>query len=152
MVDKETVVAALKCFVYGDDRGAGTIEECRAKNCPYAGTDCEIGIMEDALKLLEPEQKEKYVLWSDAKKCFCETVCRSEGCPDGDCDELEKFKVIPAAEVEPIVYGEWEERVVEEVDGWSRKRYYCSACGDWQIYGKTPRCPYCGAHMKVEDE
>ena len=149
MADKETVIAALKCFVYGDDRGAGTIEECRAKNCPYAGTDCEIGIMEDALKLLDPTPPQEYILRSDAIRALC------DNCPEfceGVCANTHSIRDIPTADVEPIVYGEWKERVVKEVDAWSRRQYYCSACGNRQTYGKTPRCCFCGAHMKVADE
>ena len=44
--------------------------------------------------------------------------------------------------------AEWEERTVEGSEPWFRRRFYCSACGDWQTYGKTRFCPNCGAQMK----
>ena len=30
---------------------------------------------------------------------------------------------------------------------WDMVRFYCSACGDWNTYGKTKYCPECGAKM-----
>lgn len=151
MVDKETVVAALKCFTRDEDR-AKLPSECKARNCPYAGTDCEIGIMEDALKLLDPTPPKEYILRSDAIKAICGENCQEKRFCGGICGDTDRIRAIPAVEVEPIVYAEWEERIMEESDEWDRRRFYCSACGDWQTYGKTPRCPYCGAHMKVDEE
>ena len=43
--------------------------------------------------------------------------------------------------------GKWEERRIEDTDPLFRRRYYCSACGDWQTYGPTKYCPTCGAKM-----
>ena len=43
--------------------------------------------------------------------------------------------------------GEWEERYVEDESPFFRRRYYCSACGDWNTYGKPKFCPNCGARM-----
>ena len=51
--------------------------------------------------------------------------------------------------------GVWEERVLDKSDepcGFLRRRFYCSACGDWQTYGKTRYCPSCGMRMKVGKE
>ena len=46
--------------------------------------------------------------------------------------------------------GEWEERFVEFGNLFSRRRFYCSNCGDWQTYGMTRYCPECGAKMAVK--
>lgn len=43
--------------------------------------------------------------------------------------------------------GEWEYRYVEDGSPFFRKRYYCSACGDWTSHGKSRFCPNCGARM-----
>ena len=51
--------------------------------------------------------------------------------------------------VEPVPQGEWEERIVECDNPFFRRRFYCSACGDWNAYGMTRYCPDCGAQMKV---
>ena len=49
--------------------------------------------------------------------------------------------------------GEWELRIIDDDScKWTRKRYYCSACGSWQTYGKTDYCPDCGAKMKGEED
>lgn len=32
------------------------------------------------------------------------------------------------------------------------KRFYCSACGGWNTYGKSAYCPNCGAEMEAEDD
>ncbi len=49
------------------------------------------------------------------------------------------------------VYGQkagyWIEKTVEDAT-WDRRRFYCSECEDWQTYGKTPYCPYCGKKME----
>ena len=29
---------------------------------------------------------------------------------------------------------------------WDRVRFICSACGEWQTYGKTKYCPDCGSY------
>lgn len=52
--------------------------------------------------------------------------------------------------VEPVPQGEWEERFVEFGNLFSRRRFYCSNCGDWQTYGMTRYCPECGAKMAVK--
>lgn len=36
--------------------------------------------------------------------------------------------------------------------GLFRKRYVCSACGEWQTYGKTKHCPNCGKPMQMQQE
>ena len=33
-----------------------------------------------------------------------------------------------------------------------RNRFECSACGEWQTYGKTKRCPNCGKIMLEQPE
>ena len=42
--------------------------------------------------------------------------------------------------------GHWREDI-DNNRRWDRVRFYCSECGDWQIYGKTHYCPNCGAKM-----
>lgn len=32
------------------------------------------------------------------------------------------------------------------------KRFKCTACGDWQFYGKLRYCPNCGMPMEVDDD
>ena len=53
------------------------------------------------------------------------------------------------AETEKEEPAEW---IVDTDDSrrWDRVRFYCSACGDWNTYGKSKHCPECGRRMKYE--
>lgn len=46
--------------------------------------------------------------------------------------------------------GHW---IIDRDDNrtWDRVRFICSACGEWQTYGKTKYCPECGAKMERGD-
>lgn len=57
----------------------------------------------------------------------------------------------PTIEAEPVRHGSWSE-TYDPGDGFMAKKYYCSACGDWNTYGKSPYCPACGAKMEVNGE
>lgn len=49
----------------------------------------------------------------------------------------------------------WIKRTVDDpndIAGWFRTRYECSACGEWQTYGETKYCPNCGKPMQKEPE
>lgn len=51
--------------------------------------------------------------------------------------------------------GKWEYKFVPGPDGkidFCSKRFYCSECGTWQTYGRTPFCMFCGSPMEVADE
>lgn len=65
---------------------------------------------------------------------------------DGTClvVAVEELDRAPAADVAPIVHGEW------ITTGDELKNTICSNCGHWveTPYGKTPYCPRCGAKMK----
>ena len=61
----------------------------------------------------------------------------------------------PAADVAPVVHGTWDEKIVDDPDdkhGFLRRRFYCSACGQWNCYGKTDYCMHCGAEMEKEEK
>lgn len=42
--------------------------------------------------------------------------------------------------------GEWLEKYAEDGSDLTRHRFYCSACGSWQTYGRTNFCPNCGSY------
>lgn len=44
--------------------------------------------------------------------------------------------------------GMWTERIDEDEEGMFRRKFVCSCCGDWNIYGMTKFCPECGAKME----
>lgn len=58
---------------------------------------------------------------------------------------------IPAADVEPVVRGEW---IFRNCGSYSQTRAFCSACGKHSGIGgirsnqAKPFCPNCGAHMR----
>ena len=59
-------------------------------------------------------------------------------------DTVEEMKQEPKT-------GHWREDI-DNNRRWDRVRFYCSECGDWQIYGKTHYCPNCGCRMVEAQE
>ena len=58
-------------------------------------------------------------------------------------------KRMPAADVAPVRYGRWVDRIVDEnevIQPWM-KRYYCSECLDGVNQSWFKFCPNCGARM-----
>jgi hypothetical protein len=54
----------------------------------------------------------------------------------------------PAADVEPVVRGEWDKTKYKEHDF---RTYYCSICGKREYYFNATQyayCPHCGARMQ----
>lgn len=75
-----------------------------------------------------------------------------QGYMDGVDAVEEVAKEFPAADVCPVVHGEWKECDMYE-SSWE-----CSACGEmWTLIEGTPThnglkfCPNCGAQMEVEE-
>ncbi len=64
--------------------------------------------------------------------------------PDARPFLAERIKSIPAADVRPVVRGEWETNVPPR-----DLRPRCSVCGELQRR-KTNFCPDCGADMREE--
>ena len=63
---------------------------------------------------------------------------------------LEKLNKIEAEnkELRETKTGEWEYRYITDDDcKWTRRRWYCSACGGWNTYGTPNYCMNCGAKM-----
>lgn len=86
-----------------------------------------------------------------ACKGFCHPGVR---CPDVECREQTKFiREIPAADVVPVVHGEWIPQDHNKRIGCATTAvfYYpkCSACGHNGNYDMH-YCPYCGARMDGE--
>lgn len=46
--------------------------------------------------------------------------------------------------------GFWTKVYDKGADPFMRRKYYCSHCGDWNTYGETPYCMWCGWPMSVE--
>ena len=80
---------------------------------------------------------------------------------DADAITMEGVRILnqfPAADVKPVVRGEWIDTEPDIPNYSSRKNgmaYYCSACG--HRAGKYKHetyafCPWCGADMRPEEE
>ena len=55
---------------------------------------------------------------------------------------------IPAADVQPVVHGEWKPIVYH--DNFQKCGYWCSICGEEWNGIETDYCPNCGAKMDGE--
>ena len=74
---------------------------------------------------------------------------------------MEEIKVIPAADVAPVIHGGWIPLLESEISGWNPEfagkdpvgGYMCSVCKEEAIYDCNDEfvlskfCPYCGAKM-----
>lgn len=65
-------------------------------------------------------------------------------------EELAKLsQELPAADVEPLKHGKWEECATYK----GEKYYRCSACGyGYRLYENTRYCQHCGAKMDLNEE
>ena len=80
---------------------------------------------EDAIKAFDPSQRRDwYTPWI-----------------------VETLKDLPSADVAPIMHGKWVEDYNEQEPAGFKLRWRCTACDNWQTYGQTFFCPYCGARM-----
>ena len=73
-------------------------------------------------------------------------------CRDEYDDLVNTIREQPAADVQPVKRGKWEE--IEEYGGWGDTYFRCSICGDeWDLAIGAPienglkYCPNCGARM-----
>ena len=62
------------------------------------------------------------------------------------------YAVIQEMQPAPTARGSWEARPAPNDLPTSTTRYYCSACGMWNTYGKSAFCPRCGADMREREE
>jgi len=64
---------------------------------------------------------------------------------------FEKAIAVLKNDAVPVVHGHWEEKIDENADSFFRRKFSCSACCEWQTYGETKFCPFCGAKMDEVD-
>lgn len=50
----------------------------------------------------------------------------------------------------PAVSGHWIEKRHANAGSFFNTQWYCSECGEFQIYGAFKYCPNCGAKMEVK--
>ena len=95
------------------------------------------------------DDRPKVIYVCDGRACDAE--CNGEY---GQCFKTSKvehaknFERIAGTYYEKERTGEWSEVTVDDDESvWTRHRFYCSACGRWNTYGKADYCPRCGAKM-----
>lgn len=82
MIDREKVIRGLECMT--DLNPCRLNADCRKSGCVYAGTDCELRLMQDALTLLrEHEPKKRESLAMLPCKCGCKRRRHSCGWING---------------------------------------------------------------------
>ena len=64
--------------------------------------------------------------------------------------EMLKSDIEDIPEIEERKEGEWIEEYDEEASMFLKRRWRCTACNNWQTYGRPKFCPHCGARMKGE--
>lgn len=91
-----------------------------------------------------------YILRSDALKATCENCTEHYIC-NGECDDTDRLREIPAADVEgKRMTGVWLEQD-ETPNVSSDKIYRCSVCDyadEQSPTAEVPYCWHCGSRMK----
>ena len=65
---------------------------------------------------------------------------------DGEKKQADIVDLINAFEKQNT--GRWTEKYIDDGSLFFKRRFYCSACGDWTTIGKSAYCPNCGADMR----
>ena len=82
------------------------------------------------------------------REYYCNNICR---CPGTECDKTKcPIWIAPAADVVPVVHGEWIEGAEHFTNGFYDAE--CSKCGTYISWnegnsGEWHFCPNCGAKM-----
>lgn len=66
----------------------------------------------------------------------------------------EDDKIVGGEQVfpKPPKRGKWTVRIDQDDKPLFRRKYVCSACGEWTSYGMSDFCPNCGADMREVQE
>lgn len=76
------------------------------------------------------------------REYYCNNICR---CPGTECDKTKcPIWIAPAADVVPVVHGEWEY--------YTHTMMACSICKRHVPRHKSEYCPHCGAKMDGGNE
>lgn len=59
--------------------------------------------------------------------------------------------IIDNKEYKEVKHGFWKHVYDEDGEIFFKRRWYCSACNDWNSYGTPAFCPNCGATMDLTE-
>lgn len=80
-----------------------------------------------------------------------EQTIENSGCVNHESEIIDCVRYGSAADVLPVVHGEWEYKPTFNFEGQGFPRYFCSACENYET--RTSRfCPKCGAKMDLTKE
>ena len=89
---------------------------------------------------MNKEYIEREVVLNAMSKAQSDRTWSMDNC-DVMCQMFDYVEEVPAADVAPVVHGEW--LSLEQEIG----LYECSLCGHRILRTKSSYCPNCGAHM-----
>ena len=91
-------------------------------------------------------EKTEYITREEAKMSHCSACSWYGTCTDETmCEDVKAILAIPAADVKPVVHGEWIE-LGKYIDGYN---WRCSVCKRESTMAIN-FCPNCGADMRKE--
>lgn len=67
-----------------------------------------------------------------------------------NCVSVYAIDTMPTIEPERP-HGEWTEEFDESANPFFQRRWRCSACNDYNYYGRPDFCPCCGADMRPKE-
>ena len=106
--------------------------------------------LDEAIKHCEEKAEEKQKDYERA----CAYNLPSEGCLECAEDHrqlAEWLKELKALREQKRPHGKWTEEFDENANPFFQRRWRCSACNDYNYYGKPDFCPCCGADMREGD-
>lgn len=92
----------------------------------------------------------------EAIRCaICENTMKTDNGCDGNCrydkNTFDKVKEAVNGCIVERPHGEWTEEFDESANPFFQRRWRCSACNDYNYYGRPDFCPCCGADMRKKE-
>lgn len=57
MIPADKVLSALDCFSSENADKPMTVSDCKARCCPFQGTDCELAVLDEAAKVIRKQRR-----------------------------------------------------------------------------------------------
>ena len=68
-----------------------------------------------------------------------------------DDKEIDEAVRMGAEALKKRPHGKWTEEFDESANPFFQRRWRCSACNDYNYYGRPEFCPHCGADMRKKE-